>query len=87
MTDTAGPELADDLTFRPVGGAAGGPRPLMLVLPGGGYVAHADHEGQVIAEWLSALGVNALTLRYPVAPARHPDALLRAQEEIGRAHV
>jgi len=79
MTDTAGPELADDLTFRPAGGAADGPRPLMLVLPGGGYVGHADHEGPVIAEWLAGLGVNALTLRYPVAPARHPEALLRAQ--------
>jgi acetyl esterase/lipase len=82
MTDTAAAPLADDLDFRAADGSATGPRPLMLVLPGGGYVGHADHEGRVIAAWLAGLGINALTLRYPVAPARHPEALLRAQEVV-----
>jgi len=87
MTDTAAAPLADDLDFRAADGPAATPRPLMLVLPGGGYVAHADHEGRVIADWLAGLGVNALTLRYPVAPARHPDALLRAQEVVAAART
>lgn len=91
MIDTAGHTLAHDLTFRAADrlddGRAAGPRPLMLVLPGGGYGGHADHEGPVIAEWLAGLGVNTLTLRYPVAPARHPEALLRAQGVVAAART
>ncbi|MCU1425079.1 MAG: putative lipase/esterase [Microbacteriaceae bacterium] len=89
MTDTAplgnAGTLASDLTFRPATvteAAAGAARPLVLVLPGGGYVRHADHEGTAILDWLAGLGLNALMLHYPVAPARHPAALLRAQEVI-----
>ena len=85
MIDNATPPLADDLAFRAAEGAADGPRPLVLVLPGGGYAGHADHEGPVIAHWLAGLGLNSLTLRYPVAPARHPAALLRAQEVVASA--
>jgi acetyl esterase/lipase len=43
----------------------------ILVLPGGGYSAHAPHEAEPIAEWLEALGWRARVIRYPVS-ARHP---------------
>jgi len=49
-------------------------RALILVLPGGGYHLHADHEAEPIAEWLTGLGHEARVLRYPVAPTRYPKA-------------
>jgi acetyl esterase/lipase len=49
-------------------------RSLVLVLPGGGYGMHADHEAEPVAEWLTSLGHEARVLRYPVAPARYPAA-------------
>jgi len=72
--------IAPDLDFTAADAPAGEPRPLLLVLPGGGYVHLADHEGAPVAAWLSGLGINALTLRYPVAPHRHPAAVDRASE-------
>ncbi len=47
-------------------------RPAVLVLPGGGYQMHADHEGTDYARWLNGLGYHAFVLRYAVAPSRHP---------------
>ncbi|MGX6607163.1 alpha/beta hydrolase, partial [Micromonosporaceae bacterium Da 78-11] len=44
----------------------GGPRPAVLVLPGGGYRMHAEHEGEGYARWLSGLGLHAFVLRYPL---------------------
>lgn len=52
-----------------------GPRPAALVLPGGGYVGHADHEGMPVAAWLAGLGLHAFVLRYRVHPHRHPAPL------------
>lgn len=49
--------------------------PLILVLPGGGYGVLADHEAEPVAAWLQGLGWDAEVLRYPVAPARYPEAL------------
>lgn len=49
--------------------------PAVVVMPGGGYVRHADHEGVPLALWLNELGVAAFVLRYRVAPARFPDPL------------
>ncbi|WP_108249353.1 alpha/beta hydrolase [Planctomonas deserti] len=51
-----------------------GGRSLVLVLPGGGYHGHADHEAEPIADWLVGLGHGARVIRYPVAPARYPEA-------------
>jgi len=52
----------------PANGAA------MLVLPGGGYGGHADHEGEGYARWFSGMGYHAFVLRYRLAPHgyRHP---------------
>ena len=55
-----------------------GPRPAVLVLPGGGYEMLADHEGHDYAEWLRGLGLHAFVLHYPVAPARHPEPVTAA---------
>ncbi|MFC0680215.1 alpha/beta hydrolase [Lysobacter korlensis] len=49
--------------------------PLILVLPGGGYSMLADHEAEPVAAWLHGLGWDAEVLRYPIAPARYPEAL------------
>lgn len=83
---TAEPSLQDDdLTFRACSALHGSESseqgaPLLLVLPGGGYQMHADHEGTLVADWLSSIGLNALVVRYPVAPHRHPSGLRRVQD-------
>ncbi|WP_432244699.1 alpha/beta hydrolase [Arthrobacter sp. G.S.26] len=59
---------------------AEGPRPAVLVLPGGGYARQADHEAEPVAEWLASLGIHAFVLRYRVAPDRHPAPLMDAKE-------
>jgi hypothetical protein len=53
----------------------------MIVLPGGGYAAHAPHEAEPVASWLSEIGVQASVFRYPLN-VRHPaplDALVTPQ--------
>lgn len=52
--------------------------PGILILPGGGYAFTSDREAEPIAlEYLNA-GFNCFVLRYSVAPARYPNALLQA---------
>jgi acetyl esterase/lipase len=46
-------------------------RPVFMVLPGGGYLRHADHEGAPVARWLNTLAINAVVLHYRVA-SDHP---------------
>lgn len=66
------------LEIFPIGSAS--PRGAVLVLPGGGYRALADHEGATIAERLNAEGFEAGVLYYRLAPeGRHPDMLHDAQ--------
>ena len=36
----------------------------IVVLPGGGYGGHAEHEGKAYAEWLNTLGIHAFVLKY-----------------------
>lgn len=45
-----------------------------LVLPGGGYGALADHEGEGYAKWLAANGIAAYVLAYRLGSSgyRHP---------------
>lgn len=51
-----------------------GPKPAMLVIPGGGYscVCH-DWEGTPIAERFEKLGFRVFILRYRVSPHRFPE--------------
>ncbi|MFI7493314.1 alpha/beta hydrolase [Kocuria sp. M4R2S49] len=60
-----------------------GPATHVVVLPGGGYAGHADHEAEPIAEWLNLLGLSASVLRYPVRTA-HPAPLEAVRAEIRR---
>nr|QNG42784.1 Est-824 [synthetic construct] len=81
--DRAGEEVSvtgDRLTVFPT--PRPGPRPTVLVLPGGGYHHHGEHEGQPIAEWLTGLGLHAVVLRYPVAPQRHPAPVQAAEAAV-----
>ncbi|MBP2412351.1 acetyl esterase/lipase [Arthrobacter stackebrandtii] len=50
-------------------------RPVFMVLPGGGYRHHADHEGRDVAEWLNTLGINAVVLKYSIAGDSPVDVL------------
>ena len=55
-------------------------RPTILICPGGGYEMTSDREAEPIALQIAALNYNAFVLRYSVAPARYPVALLEAAE-------
>lgn len=56
-------------------------RPMIIVCPGGGYSMTSDREAEIIAVQYIAMGYHAAVLRYSVAPAVFPAALL----ELGRA--
>lgn len=56
-------------------------RPLILICPGGGYSFVSDREGEMLALQWNAYGFHAAVLRYSVAPAVYPAALL----ELGKA--
>jgi acetyl esterase/lipase len=53
----------------------------MIVLPGGGYAAHAPHEAEPVASWLGELGLSASVFRYPLN-VRHPAPLDALRAEI-----
>lgn len=53
-----------------------------LVLPGGGYRMHADHEGEAIAAWLNSYGMHAMVVKYRVGDGCFPGALHDAREAL-----
>lgn len=55
----------------------GDKRPLIFICPGGGYAMTSDREAEMIAMQFLAAGFHAAVLRYSVAPARYPTALLQ----------
>ncbi|MGW3291421.1 alpha/beta hydrolase family protein [Streptomyces sp. NPDC001002] len=55
----------------------------MIVLPGGGYAAHAAHEAEPVVDWLGGIGVPASVFRYPLH-VRHPEPLDALRAEIRR---
>jgi acetyl esterase/lipase len=55
----------------------------MIVLPGRGYAAYAEHEAEPIANWLCGLGIQASVFRYPLN-VRHPVPLDALRGEIRR---
>jgi acetyl esterase/lipase len=59
---------------------AGSRAPALLVLPGGGYGALAEHEGADYAGWFSEYGIRAFVLRYRLGSHgyRHPSMLADA---------
>ncbi|MEM8874721.1 MAG: alpha/beta hydrolase [Planctomycetota bacterium] len=74
--ETSDPRSAVTLRWMPVAEH----RSACLVLPGGGYGSHADHEAETIGDWLKELGISAAVLRYRIAPNRHPAPLIDAAE-------
>lgn len=52
-------------------------RPLVLICPGGAYSMTSDREADPIALKYLGAGLHAAVLRYSVAPARFPEALLQ----------
>jgi acetyl esterase/lipase len=60
------------------------PTAAVIVIPGGGYGFLAtNHEGRQIANWLNAMGVTALVLKYRLGPrCHHPVELGDAQHAI-----
>ncbi len=63
------------------------PRPLMIVLPGGGYFIRAAHEADPPAQWFNGLGMHAAVCHYRVHPWRHPAPLLDAQRAVRLARA
>ena len=58
----------DDVTVRPA--LLPGPRPAVIVLPGGGYEEHGRASSEPMADWFAGIGVHAFLFRYPL---RTPD--------------
>lgn len=50
-------------------------RPLILILPGGGYFFTSDREAEMMALTFNSYGYHAAVLRYTCAPATYPTAL------------
>ena len=62
--------------------AGPGPAPAFIVLPGGGYLGHDEHEGLPVAEWLAAHGIHAMVVRYGVGEGCFPRPLHDAREAL-----
>lgn len=52
--------------------------PGVLVLPGGGFREHTEHDGEGYARWLNGLGFGAVVLRYQLRPDPLPLSLQQA---------
>ncbi|MGC4020071.1 MAG: alpha/beta hydrolase [Muricomes sp.] len=61
-------------------------RPMVILCPGGGYEKTSDREAEPIAMKLLARGYHVGILRYSVAPARFPTALLELAEVMKLVH-
>lgn len=57
-------------------------RPVIVICPGGGYSMTSDREAEPIAMQYLARGYHAVILRYSVAPARYPVALLQLAKSV-----
>ncbi len=57
-------------------------RPVIVICPGGGYTMTSDREAEPIAMQYLARGYDAVILRYSVAPARYPLALLQLAKSV-----
>lgn len=51
-------------------------RPMIVICPGGAYAFTSDREAESVAIQFLAMGYHAAVLRYSVAPAVYPTALL-----------
>lgn len=61
-------------------------RPMILICPGGGYVMTSDREADPLAVQFLQMGYQVAILRYSVAPAEYPVALLEACQAMKVIH-
>ncbi len=54
----------------------------VVILPGGGYVMRAQHEGKGYAEYFNSIGMSAFVCQYRVNPHRFPLPLLDARRAV-----
>lgn len=54
----------------------------VVILPGGGYVGRAEHEGEGYARFFNSHGIAAFVCQYRVSPHRFPLPLLDARRAI-----
>lgn len=57
-------------------------RPLVIICPGGAYALTSDREAEALALKFMVMGYHAAVLRYSVAPATYPTALLQLGKAI-----
>lgn len=57
-------------------------RPIIIICPGGGYGFTSDREAEIIAMQFLSMGYHAAVLRYSVAPAVFPTAMLELAKSI-----
>ncbi|MBO6217955.1 MAG: alpha/beta hydrolase [Treponema sp.] len=57
-------------------------RPIVLVIPGGGYSHYGQREQEAIAIKMNSLGFHAAILHYTLAPMRFPQALCDAANAV-----
>jgi acetyl esterase/lipase len=72
-----------------IAGVADGPRPSVLVCPGGGNLKCSDREGEPVALFFNSLGYHAFVLRYSVyfKESANGDAAFAEMSEGGVASV
>ncbi|GAB3536142.1 alpha/beta hydrolase [Arthrobacter tecti] len=68
-----------DIEIYPADQDFAGPRPAVLVLPGGGFREHTRHEGEGYARWLSSIGLHSFVVNYRLLPDRFPAPLQDAR--------
>lgn len=57
-------------------------RPMVVLCPGGAYGLTSDREAEALALKFMTMGCHSAVLRYSVAPARFPEALLQLAESV-----
>ncbi|WP_218024438.1 alpha/beta hydrolase [Nocardia lijiangensis] len=67
--------IAPRVSIYPADKAFVGPRPSVLIFPGGGFRELTEHEGEGYARWLSSIGCHAFVLEYRLLPHRFPAPL------------
>ncbi|UWZ84460.1 alpha/beta hydrolase [Occallatibacter riparius] len=74
--------------YAPKDGGPSGPRPAVVVFPGGGYhILAIDLEGTEVCDWLNGAGIACVLLKYRVPDSgpypKSPAALQDAQRAVG----
>ncbi|HIW64326.1 MAG TPA: alpha/beta hydrolase [Candidatus Stackebrandtia excrementipullorum] len=82
---TSQQHISEFITVYPAENRFNGPRPSILVLPGGGYRELPPHEGEGYARWLASIGLHAFVLNYRLLPDRFPAPLEDARA--GLEHI